>query len=100
MTGKGMETRYSEMRCRDIIENHLRPLLNAGKLDELVRVWGEIVTGKLMVNTVGQGISGVGGNMDGIMQAFGGTLVGLQEAEQPSLREVIREKMENPFARQ
>ena len=31
------------MVCRDIVENHLRPLLNEGKYDELVKKWGEII---------------------------------------------------------
>lgn len=31
-----MELKYPEMRCRTIIENHLRPLLNEGKYEELI----------------------------------------------------------------
>lgn len=34
-----MELKYSEMRCRDIIETQLRPLLDNGKYDELIQVW-------------------------------------------------------------
>ena len=41
ITGKGMEIKYSEMRCRDIIENKLRPLLNKGKYKELTSQWIE-----------------------------------------------------------
>lgn len=43
ITGKGMEIKYSEMRCRDIIENQLRPLLNQGKYLELIRKFASIV---------------------------------------------------------
>lgn len=39
-----MELKYSEMRCHDIIENSLRPLLNDEKYEELVKKWGEIVS--------------------------------------------------------
>jgi predicted component of type VI protein secretion system len=38
-----MEIKYSEMVCREIVEKHLRPLLNEGKHEEMVRKWGEIV---------------------------------------------------------
>ena len=41
ITGKGMEIKYSEMRCRDIIENHLRPLLNSWKYEELIGDFAE-----------------------------------------------------------
>lgn len=44
ITGKGMEIKYSEMVCREIVESHLRPLLNEGKYEEMVRKWGEIIT--------------------------------------------------------
>ncbi len=44
ITGKWMEIKYSEMRCRDIIENHLRPLLNEGKYDELIWEWIKYIT--------------------------------------------------------
>jgi hypothetical protein len=33
------------MVCRDIIENQLRPLLNEGKYEELLREWNEIIIG-------------------------------------------------------
>lgn len=49
MTGKGMELKYTEMKCHDIIENHLRPLLNNSKIEELVRKWGDIVQWKNIV---------------------------------------------------
>lgn len=41
-----MELKYTEMRCRDIIENHLRPLLNAEKYEELIQVWNRIIQEK------------------------------------------------------
>lgn len=37
VTGKWMEIAYSEMRCREIIENHLRPLLNKWHYSELIQ---------------------------------------------------------------
>jgi len=39
ITGKWMEIKYSEMRCRDIIENQLRPLLNRDAYGELIQSW-------------------------------------------------------------
>jgi hypothetical protein len=47
-----MEIKYSEMICREIIEKHLRPLLNEGKYEELVRKWGEIVRGEVKIVTL------------------------------------------------
>lgn len=32
------------MVCRDIVENQLRPLLNAGKYEEMIKKWGEIIS--------------------------------------------------------
>ena len=43
ITGKGMEIKYSEMVCREIVEKYLRPLLNEGKYEEMVKKWGEII---------------------------------------------------------
>lgn len=48
IVGKGLELKYTEMVCRDIVENQLRPLLNAGKYEEMVRRWGEMVLGQLV----------------------------------------------------
>ncbi|GAB0174760.1 MAG: hypothetical protein HHAS10_06390 [Candidatus Altimarinota bacterium] len=39
ITGKGMELKYTEMRCRDIIENKLRPLLMAEEYGTLIEVF-------------------------------------------------------------
>lgn len=39
IVGKGLELKYTEMVCRDIVENQLRPLLNAGKYEEMVQAW-------------------------------------------------------------
>lgn len=44
ITGKGMELKYTEMWCRDIIENSLRPLLNEGRYEELLTRWKQLVT--------------------------------------------------------
>lgn len=41
--GKGLELKYTEMVCRDIVENHLRPLLNAGKYEEMVTKLREVI---------------------------------------------------------
>lgn len=38
-----MEIGYSEMRCREIIENHLRPLLNKEEYLMAIKKWIEIV---------------------------------------------------------
>ena len=46
ITGKGMEIKYSEMVCREIVEKYLRPLLNEGKYEEMVKKWGEITQDK------------------------------------------------------
>ncbi len=43
---KGLELKYTEMVCRDIIENTLRPLLNSGNYEDLIRAWHAIVSGK------------------------------------------------------
>jgi hypothetical protein len=39
-----METKYSEMRCRHIIENRLRPLLDNENYEELISAWIEEVS--------------------------------------------------------
>lgn len=44
VVGKGLEIKYSEMICRDIIENHLRPLLNNGEYNTLVKTWIDIIS--------------------------------------------------------
>lgn len=43
ITGKGLELKYTEMVCRDIVENHLRPLLEAGKYEEMIQKWSEVI---------------------------------------------------------
>lgn len=43
IVGKGLELKYTEMVCRDIVENHLRPLLNAGKYEEMVTKLREVI---------------------------------------------------------
>jgi uncharacterized membrane protein YgcG len=43
VTGKGMEIKYSEMVCREIVEKQLRPLLNQEGYSEMIAKWGEIV---------------------------------------------------------
>ena len=47
ITGKWMEIQYSEMRCRDIVENHLRPLLDAGRYVTLIDIWHKIISNNL-----------------------------------------------------
>lgn len=42
IVGKGLELKYTEMVCRTIVEEHLRPLLDAGDYEGMVRKWGEI----------------------------------------------------------
>ena len=37
------------MVCREIVEKHLRPLLNEGKYEEMVRKWGEMVRGNMPI---------------------------------------------------
>lgn len=44
ITGKWMELKYTEMRCRHIIENRLRPLLDNENYEELLSVWIEEVS--------------------------------------------------------
>lgn len=44
ITGKWMEIKYSEMRCRHIIENKLRPLLDNESYEELISAWIEEVS--------------------------------------------------------
>jgi hypothetical protein len=43
ITGKGMEIKYSEMVCHEIVEKQLRPLLNQERYAEMIARWGEIV---------------------------------------------------------
>ncbi|MBX9809785.1 TPM domain-containing protein [Candidatus Gracilibacteria bacterium] len=44
IVGKGLEIKYTEMVCRDLVENYLRPLLNEGKYGELIEKWQELTT--------------------------------------------------------
>ncbi len=44
---KWLELKYTEMVCRDIVENHLRPLLNEGKYEEMIRLFSYIVQNPL-----------------------------------------------------
>lgn len=43
IVGKWLELKYTEMVCRDIVENHLRPLLNEWKYEELIQRWKEVI---------------------------------------------------------
>lgn len=45
-----MELKYTEMICRDIIENQLRSLLNAGEYQELIEIWQGITMNNLINN--------------------------------------------------
>jgi uncharacterized membrane protein YgcG len=49
IVGKWLELKYTEMVCRDIIENQLRPLLNESKYEELMQEWGKIATGRMVI---------------------------------------------------
>lgn len=51
ITGKGLELKYNEMNCHDIVENHLRPLLNAGKYEEMIELWNRITTDNFLHTT-------------------------------------------------
>ena len=46
ITGKGMEFEWNTEKCKYIVEQILRPLLNAGKYDEMVRTWCDCVEDK------------------------------------------------------
>lgn len=46
IVGKWLELKYTEMACRDIVENHLRPLLNEGKYEEMIKRFSDIVDNK------------------------------------------------------
>ena len=46
ITGKGMEFEWNTEKCQYIVEQILRPLLNAGKYDEMVKAWCDCVEGK------------------------------------------------------
>lgn len=50
------------MVCREIIEKHLRPLLNAGKYEEMVRKWGEIISNTPSNDTKDKRVSWIGGD--------------------------------------
>lgn len=50
VTGKGMEIKYNEMVCREIVEKQLRPLLDAGKYEEMITRWREIIRGDLAIS--------------------------------------------------
>lgn len=49
ITGKWMELKYTQMICRDIIEKHLRPLLNEGRYITLIDTWYQIINGTIDV---------------------------------------------------
>lgn len=75
VVGKWLELKYTEMKCRDIIENHLRPLLNAGKYAEMVQMWCEIVNGEKGVKQ-SQNISNPPGfPKDGLFVLYGLTSI-------------------------
>jgi uncharacterized protein len=44
VTGKGMEIKYNEMVCREIVEKQLRPLLNQGRYEEMIQKLRDIVS--------------------------------------------------------
>lgn len=46
ITGKGMEFEWNTEKCQLIVEQILRPLLNAGEYDEMVKAWCDCVEGK------------------------------------------------------
>lgn len=43
ITGKGMEFEWNTEKCKYIVEQILRPLLNAGKYDEMAKAWCDCV---------------------------------------------------------
>ncbi len=43
ITGKGLELKYTEMICRDIVENHLRPKLDKDDYKNLLDAWVTII---------------------------------------------------------
>ena len=43
ITGKGLELKYTEMVCRDIVENHLRPKLDKDDYKNLLDTWVTII---------------------------------------------------------
>ena len=49
ITGKGMEFEWNTEKCQYIVEQILRPLLNAGKYDEMIKAWCDCVEGKRKV---------------------------------------------------
>ncbi len=49
ITGKGMEFEWNTEKCKYIVEQILRPLLNAGKYDEMAKAWCDCVEGKRKV---------------------------------------------------
>ncbi len=49
IVGKWLELKYTEMVCRDIIENHLRPLLNEGKYEEMINWFIHIISRKIEI---------------------------------------------------
>jgi uncharacterized protein len=51
VVGKWLELKYTEMVCRDIIENHLRPLLNQGKYKEMITTFWNIITEEVTSRT-------------------------------------------------
>lgn len=46
ITGKGMEFEWNTEKCKYIVEQILRPLLNAGKYDEMAKAWCDCVLDK------------------------------------------------------
>ncbi len=46
ITGKGMEFEWNTEKCKYIVEQILRPLLNEEKYDEMVKAWCDCVADK------------------------------------------------------
>ena len=52
ITGKGMEIKYSEMVCREIVEKQLRPLLDAGEYRKMIELWFNIITHPVAIKKI------------------------------------------------
>lgn len=57
IVGKWLELKYTEMVCREIIENQLRPLLNEGKYEKMTQNWGEIINNSESFNKISNNVS-------------------------------------------
>ncbi|NRH21211.1 TPM domain-containing protein [Candidatus Gracilibacteria bacterium] len=75
IVGKGLELKYTEMICREIIENQLRPLLNEGKYEKMIQNWGEIINNSESFNKISKNVSK--NKMQGIILMIGVIILGL-----------------------